>query len=299
MLMPLLEAVISPILTSFRLILLAILLGLLIDFLFPSFSKWTRVLLLLVTIIIVVEPAFEQLNMIQQITHGMSTIFLSALPIMTASFVVAGGAFGLLNFQPAMLVFANGIIFLTEKLLLPILMTALLFDLLSRMLPEIPFVKLAEMLRTTLLGLVSAVVAIYSIFITAGGTMTWAVSGYVSEPMKELVRKNIPIIGSLMTESLGAIGQYSSGASLLAGGWLITTIATVALLPTLQTLLIALIYRWSAAFIEPFATEEIAGVLDDIGKMLFVLCAISFLIAFALIYSAIFSVFLIKLMISK
>lgn len=294
-----LEAVVGPLLNSFRLILVAVLLGLLMDFLFPSFSKWTKIFLLIVTLTVVLEPAFNQLVTIQKITHGITSVFLSALPIMTASFIVAGGALSLLNFQPAMLLFANGVIYLTDQLLLPILMTALLFDLLSRLLPDIPFVKLAEMLRTTLLGLVSAVVAIYSLFITAGGTMTWAVSGYVSEPMKELVRNNIPVIGSLMTDSLGAIGQYSTGASLFTGGWLITTIATVALLPTLETLLIALVYRWTAAFIEPFASEEMAGVLDDIGKMLLVLCAITFLIAFAVIYTAIFSIFLIKLMISK
>lgn len=47
--------------------------------------------------------------------------------------------------------------------------------------------------------------------------------------------------------------------------------------------------------IEPFADEDIAGILDDIGKTLFVLCAVSFLISFAFIYTSLLSIVFIKL----
>lgn len=126
--------------------------------------------------------------------------------------------------------------------------------------------------------------------------MSWALSGLASEPIKELIRQNIPLIGSFMTDSMGTIGRYSSGASVFAGGWLISTVTTVAIIPSLKTLLVAFFYRWTAALIEPFADKDITGILDDIGKTLFVLCAVSFLIAFAFIYTALFSIILIKLM---
>ena len=61
--------------------------------------------------------------------------------MLTATMVAAGGAFSLLNFQPAMLLFANGAVVLAEKLLIPLLTAALLFRCSSRLLPEIPFTK--------------------------------------------------------------------------------------------------------------------------------------------------------------
>ena len=125
--------------------------------------------------------------------------------------------------------------------------------------------------------------------------MSWALSGLASEPIKELIKQNVPLIGSFMTDSMGTLGRYSSGAGIFAGGWLITTIWTVALVPSLKTLLTAFFYRWTAALIEPFADKDITGMIDDIGKTLFVLCAVSFLIAFAFIYTALFSIILIKL----
>ncbi|MBB4825693.1 stage III sporulation protein AE [Sporosarcina luteola] len=291
-------SVIGTVLSSFLIVLLVTFIVLLLDFLLPSFTKWTRLLLFIVVISVVLQPAFDQFIAIRDITHTVAMTFISIYPLLTASIMASGGTFGLLNFQPAMLLFANGIVILAEKLLIPILAASLLFDILSRLQPAMPFTKMSDLLRTGLLGAVSAIVAAYAIFITTGGTMSWALSGVTSEPIKELIKQNIPLIGSLMTDSLGAMGRYTSGASVFIGGWLIMTIWTVALLPTLKTLLTGFLYRWTAALIEPFANEEITGTLDDIGKTLFVLCAISFLVAFAFIYTAIFSVILIKLMTS-
>jgi len=289
------ESILGTVLSSFVIIIIATFMALLVDFLFPSFAKWTRMILIFIVVTVVLQPAFEHLTLISDIANSISMMFISIYPILTASMIAAGGAFSMLNFQPAMLLFANGAIVLTEKVLIPLLTAALILDLVSRILPAVPFTKMADLIRTTLLGTVSAVVAAYSIFITVGGTMSWALTGLASEPIKELIRQNVPLIGSFMTESMGTMGRYSSGASVFAGGWLISAIWTVALIPSFKTLLTAFFYRWTAALIEPFANEDITGILDDIGRTLFVLCAVSFLIAFALIYTALFSIILVKL----
>ena len=150
-------------------------------------------------------------------------MFIGVYPILTASMIAAGGAFSLLNFQPAMLLFANGAVVLTEKLLIPLLTAALFLMLVSRLLPEVPFTKLAELIRTTLLGAVSAVVAAYSIFITTGGTMTWALIG-ISKRTSERTYPTKCTANWFFydRQHVGQLGRYSSGVSVLAGGWLIT-----------------------------------------------------------------------------
>lgn len=290
------ETILGTVLSSFVTVIIATFMALLIDFLFPSFTKWTRMMMIFIVIAVVLRPAFEHLVLIRDIAHSISMMFIGVYPILTATMIAAGGTFSMLNFQPAMLLFANGAVVLAESVLIPLLTAALILDLVTRILPAVPFSKMADLIRTTLLSSVSAVVAAYSIFITVGGTMSWALSGFASEPIKELIRQNVPLIGSFMTDSMGAMGRYSSGMSVFAGGWFISTIWAVALIPSIKTLVTAFFYRWTAALIEPFANEDITGILDDIGKTLFVLCAVSFLIAFAFIYTALFSIILIKLM---
>lgn len=291
-----LNAVLGPVVSSFAVIVMVTFMALLLDFLLPSFKKWTRMFVFFIVLTVAVQPAFEHFAFIQQITFAISSMFIGIYPILTAAILASGGTFNLLNFQPAMLLFANGSIYLANHLLIPALMAAFILDIATRFLPEISFKRLAELIRTTLLGVVSAIVAAYSIFITVGGTMSWALSGLASEPIKELIQQNIPVIGSFMTESIGSIGRYSSGVTVFVGSWFMVSIWTIALVPSFKTLLTALFYKWMAAFIEPFADEQMTGFLDDIGKTLFVLCAISFLIAFAFIYTTIFIVVLVKLL---
>ena len=105
--------------------------------------------------------------------------------------IAAGGAFSMLNFQPAMLLFANGAVVLTEKLLIPLIDCSDCCSIWFRdFIPAVPFTKMADLFRTIpywQLFLLS--VAAYSIFITVGGTLSWALSGVTSEPIKELSDK--------------------------------------------------------------------------------------------------------------
>lgn len=291
-----LQALLADVLGPFFLLMIMLLLSLLIDFFLPAFQKWTRLLLLIFILLLLLEPAAESFRQIQVITHSIASLFLGMYPLIAAMILASGATFGVVNFQPAMLLFSQGAVVFAEKFLLPILMTALLLDILTRLQPEIVLTKMADLLRTSLLAVVSALVAAYSIFITAGGALTWTMSGTLNEPVKELIRQNIPFIGSLLTDTLGSIGRYSSGATAYLSIWMLFSIWTVALLPALRILGIAFLFRWTAAIIEPFSQREVSGLVDDIGRTLFVLCAISFLLSFAFIYTAIFIVTFIKLM---
>ena len=123
------ETILGTVLSSFVVVIIATFLALLIDFLFPSFSKWTRMMLIFIVITVVLQPAFAHLTLIRDIAHNISMMFISIYPILTASMIAAGGAFSMLNFQPAMLLFANGAIVLAERFLIPLLSAAIVFDL--------------------------------------------------------------------------------------------------------------------------------------------------------------------------
>lgn len=293
-----LYSLISGLLYSFIVVIIVALLATVLNYLFPAFSEWTKQLLYIVIVLVVLRPAFEQLLLIQKLMKSIALLFVTSYPILTAGMAISGNALSLLNFQPALLLFANGAVFFADRLLLPLVTAALLFDIVSRLNPLLSYSKLSDMLRTTLLAVVSSIVAAYSIFITAGGAVSWGISEATSEPLKELIRQNIPFIGSFVTDSMGALGRYSSNAGFMVGGWLLITLWGIAIMPVVQTLLLAFLYRWCAALIEPFSSSELSDVLDDIGRSLFVLCAITFLMIFAFVYTVLFFIVFIKLSMS-
>lgn len=184
MMLSFIETILGTVLSSFVIVIISTFMALIVDFLFPTFKKWTRMLLVFLVVMVVLQPAFEHLTLIRDIANSISLLFISIYPILTASMVAAGGAFSLLNFQPAMLLFANGAVVLAEYVLIPLLTAALIFDLVTRLLPSVPFTKMADLIRTTLLGTVSAVVAAYSIFITAGGRCLGRCQGLLASRLK-------------------------------------------------------------------------------------------------------------------
>ena len=135
------ETILGTVLSSFVIVIIATFMALLVDFLFPSFTKWTRMILIFIVIAVVLQPAFEHLALIRDIAHSISMMFIAIYPILTASMIAAGGAFSMLNFQPAMLLFANGAVVLTESVLIPLLTAALILDLVTRILPAVSVYK--------------------------------------------------------------------------------------------------------------------------------------------------------------
>lgn len=127
-----LNSVLGSVISSFVFIILATLLVLLIDFLHPAFKKWTRFFLLLLVLTVALQPVLEHFTFIRQITFAISSLFIGIYPILTAAILASGGTFNLLNFQPAMLLFANGAIYLANHLLVPALLGALVLDIATR-----------------------------------------------------------------------------------------------------------------------------------------------------------------------
>lgn len=281
--------------TYFIVLIIGILLASVLDILVPEGKKWTRFFLFSIAVLYTLTPAIQAIQSMKDFAGQMISLFLSVYPVLTAGLLMNGGTLAFSIWNPALFFFIQFAVFLSEKLLIPLLITTMLLDFISRFNPSTPFTKLTELIRTSLLSIVSAIVVSYSFFISIQGFVSWNISSAVSEPVKKLIQQNIPFVGSFFSESLSTFTRFSSSITAVTGTGLAVGILVVVLVPTLKTILIAFCYRFVAAFVEPFAPEDLADFLDDIGKSLFVLSMISFLIAFAFFYTAIFVVIILKL----
>lgn len=295
---PMLEPLISylfGISTYFIVLIIGILIASILDIAIPNGQKWTRFSLFAIAVLFTITPAIEAIRNMKDFASNMISLFMSVYPVLTAGLFMNGGTLAFSIWNPALFFFIQFSVFLSEKLLIPLLITTILLDFVSRFHPSTSFTKLSDLIRTSLLSIVSAIVVSYSFFISIQGFISWNISSAFSEPVKKLIQQNIPFVGSFFSESLSTFSRFSSSITAVTGSGLAVGILVIVLVPTIKTILIAFCYRFVAAFIEPFAPEDLADFLDDIGKSLFVLSMISFLIAFAFFYTAIFVVIILKL----
>ncbi|EMR06672.1 stage III sporulation protein AE [Bhargavaea cecembensis DSE10] len=290
----LIAAVAGPPAKLFALIIVLSAAALAADFAVPQFREWTRLFLLVSAGAAAMGPAIDAVRMMDGLVGKMTGLFLGIYPVLAAGMAAAGGALSLINWNPAVFLFVQGAVVIGGKWMVPLLIVSFILDYLSRLVPEIPFTRISEMIRVTLLGAISVIIACYSLFITATGAMAWSSGSALAEPIKALLRQHVPLIGSFITDTMGVVGKYSSGMAPIAGSYLIVALLVTSLSPVAYVLLTAFLYKWIAALCEPFAHEDLAGFFDDIGKTLFVLCGIMLIVAFAIFYTAVLSIILIK-----
>lgn len=269
-----------------------------LEWFIPSSKRLFKLLFIMIICFYCLEPAFRTVGMIQALTSQLTHLFLGVYPLLTAGIAITGGALLVTAWNPAVMLFATFTSILAERVLIPALLAAFIFDLITRIHPATSFSKMSDLIRMTLVGSTSIVLVLYSFFMTVNGVITWTVSGAVNETVKRLIQNNIPFVGSLLTESISTMKSYSSSASVVTGNAVLFSVLVLVSIPTIQTILIAFLYRLLGAILEPFIDGQISGLLDDIGKTLFVLSIISVLIAFAFFFTIILTMLFAKLLIS-
>jgi len=269
-----------------------------LEWFIPSSKRLFKLLFIMIICFYCLEPAFRTVGMIQALTNQLVHLFLGVYPLLTAGIAISGGALLVTSWNPAVMLFATFTSILAERVLIPALLAAFIFDLITRIHPATSFSKMSDLIRMTLVGSTSIILVLYSFFMTVNGVITWTVSGAVNETVKRLIQNNIPFVGSLLTESISTMKNYSSSASVVTGNAVLFSVLVLVSIPTIQTILIAFLYRLLGAVLEPFIDGQISGLLDDIGKTLFVLSIISVLIAFAFFFTIILTMLFAKLLIS-
>lgn len=270
-----------------------------INWLIPSMKEWTRFFFLIVVIMVTMRPVFNAFDEMKTITEQLMHIYLVLSPILTSSLLLGSGLFSVLAISPVFLMFLQTILVVVSKFLIPMLIATFVFDFITRMLPDLSFAKMADFLRMSVLSIVSASVVVYAMLLAANGVIVGSINNDISEPIKRLIQQNIPIIGSLVTESLNTFKTYSSAAIVTTSTGLLIAVWGVTILPTLNILVLGFSYRFMAAVLEPITDSKVNGLIEDISKTLFILCAVSFLIAFAYFFTIMMVVLMIQLQIGK
>lgn len=271
------------------------LLFLFIDAAIPRFKEWTKALFLFVVVATVGKDVLQAFSLIKEIAEVFSDLFISIYPILGSSLLFSGSVLSVLSWHPAILFFVQAMVYISSKWLIPAVGLAILLDFASTLVPNVSFTRLAEFTRFTVLSIVSACVIGYTILMTISGVTLLSVGQAISAPLKKVVEQSVPLVGSFVVEGFSLFNQFHT----LSTGWLgisaLITVWTLAFLPTMQLVLSAFTFKYLGAVMEPIAYGEASRLLDDISRSIFVLCGVSFLIAFAFIFTCLFLLVMMKL----
>lgn len=266
------------------LIVMYVILFLVLEAFVPSANKWFQTIFILLLAFTLGEIIIEAFRIMQELTQLLTVFFLTLIPVLTSAMVVLQSILAFVAWSPLVLFFLQLLMFLMNKIVLPFLLSALLFDFSSRFLPSISFKKFADLLRMTAMSLIAASSLGLSLILTISGVAFITVDATVASPLKKVVEQAIPLVGSIVVQGFSMFQKVQGTTTTLAGLTAMSVFAAASFYPAGTLLLYAFSCKFLAAITEPFTNTNASGLIDDIANSLFVLCAIAILLALTFIF---------------
>ena len=274
-------------LTESAALLMTLLLLFLMILIIEGMSKQSRqflsTLFIFLILIIVGQQVFDAFVLMKELASIFSAFFLAFIPLVSTVLAIMQSLISLVAWSPAVIFVLQLLVYCCDKLLIPSLFTALIFDICSRLYPQVTFLKVAELIRKTVFSIIAASILLLSSILTFSSVAFFSIQDTLANPLKKVIEQNVPIIGSLLVEGMSLLKKFQSTATTVTGFTTITALLILSFYPAVTLLIKAFTFKLAGAMAEPFVNGRISSLLDDIGNTLFMLCAIALLLAIGFI----------------
>lgn len=238
-------------------------------------SKTAYGIVLMVLMIIALNSFRLTMDYAIEAVDGMIQFLLALVPILLALLATTGGVVSATLFHPFLLFLMNISAILIQKVVLPLLFFATLISLVSLFSEYYQATKLADLLRRFSIGLLSVFMAIYLAVVSIQGTAAAVSDGLAIRAAKFLAGNFIPVVGRMFTEAADTVMSASlllkNTIGLAGAGMLLLII----IFPALKIFVLIMIYKISAAMLQPLGDKMVVDCLDIISKnMTYVLAAL-------------------------
>lgn len=218
-----------------------------------------------VLIIVAIKSFMGVLNIGRDAINSMVDFMQAILPVLITMLVSVGAFVSASFFQPAIIIAVEFTAQVIRDFIFPAILFMTVIKIVSRISDKFSLNKLSDFTKTVCTASISILLSIFIGIITIQGITSSIADGVISRTTKYAVGTFLPIVGSILSDSIDAI----MGASFLIKGAISTfgliAIILISIMPIIKILTLMIIYKLSAAVIEPIADKRIVDFISDIA----------------------------------
>lgn len=229
-------------------------------------SKVAYSIVFMVLIIIALNSFHVAIQYATNAISTMTSFILALIPLLLALIASSGGLVSAAFFHPVILFLMNISGMFIQYVVLPLLFLATLLSIVSILSQHYKVTQLANLLRNWSIGLLGMFLTVFLGVISVQGASAAVTDGITIRTAKFITGNFIPVIGRMFTDATDTV----IGASVLLKNTV--GIAGVAILllivafPAIKILMIAFIYKFAAAILQPLGGGPVISCLDIISK---------------------------------
>jgi stage III sporulation protein AE len=224
--------------------------------------------------------------------NNMALLMQILLPILFPLLIAMGGftSGGILN----PLILASVTIFTTiiQKIILPLIFFSCVFILGNSFAERDYIKKLAALFRDVGVFAMGLSVTIFSGLTMIQGLVTKSADGMLVKTARYSVDNLVPIIGGFAADSIDMVLSCTEIIKNSVGIFGLIVLISIIAVPLIKLLAIALVYKVTAALVEPIGNKIISDCLNELGNTVIILAVIVFLgaLLFIIFVSVIISI---------
>lgn len=248
-----------------------------------SISKIADSVVFLVLVVFALNSFYIATQATQEAITMMINFLRALIPILLALIATSGGVISVGFFHPILIFLMHTSGLLVTYFVLPLILVSTILSIVSIINDELQVTKLAALIRNIAVGVLGMFLTIFLGVLSVQGMTTAVTDGVAIKTAKFVTSNFIPVVGKVFADVTDTIISASLLLKNTVGIVGLVTMLAIIVFPALKILVLALIYKFSAAILQPVGSKAIISTIDVIGKSviyLFVCLAIVSLMFF-------------------
>lgn len=231
-----------------------------------SIGKIADAVVYMVLIVFALNSFYIVTTYARDTIQTMIEFILALLPILLALIATGGGIVSVAFFHPIIIFLMNTSGLLMNYFVLPLLFLATILSIVSTMSDQYKVTKLSKLLQNVSVGALGVFLTIFLGVLSVQGTATAVADGIAVKTAKFVTGNFIPVVGRMFTEASDTVLGASALLKNTVGIAGVVILLLIVAFPAIKIFVIALIYKFAAAVLQPLGSNSVIQCLDIIGK---------------------------------
>ncbi len=229
-------------------------------------SKVAYSIVFMVLIIIALNSFHVVVDYTNDAIATMIQFILALIPLLLALMATSGGLISAAFFHPVILFMMNTSGMFIQYIVLPLLFLSTLLSIVSILSEHYKVTQLASMLRNWSVGLLGMLLTVFLGVISVQGASAAVTDGVTVKTAKFITGNFVPVIGRMFTDATDTVISASMLLKNTVGLAGVAILLVIAAFPAVKILMVAFIYKFAAAILQPLGGGPVISCLDIISK---------------------------------
>ncbi|HLR62438.1 MAG TPA: stage III sporulation protein AE [Lentibacillus sp.] len=229
-------------------------------------SKIAYFVVYIVLIYLVLNSFYLAVSYANDAIDMMSSFMIALLPLVLGIMATLGNVMTVSFFHPIIIFLINVSGVLVSRFILPLLFLAALLLIVSSLNDNYKVTNLANLFKQVGMGTLGVFLTIFLGVMSVQGATSAVQDGVAMKTTKFITGNFIPVVGRTFTDATDTILSASLLLKNAVGIVGVMIVVLIAVFPALKIFAIALIYKLSAAILQPIGDGPVISTLEIISK---------------------------------